>query len=115
MTSLDQTPEKKTPAVSLYPYQREAVTDQSRFCLHCWSRQTGKDFTIALKHVRKRLRYGGDTICIAAGQRQTMQTIEKVKMHTAAMKAKFDYEEIEFPGTDEFATQVTFKHNGARF
>lgn len=110
-----ESPERIEAAVKLFPYQKELVTDGARFCLTCWSRQTGKDFSIALKHVRRRLRLGGDTICIAAGQRQTIQTIEKVKMHTKAMEAKFEYEEIEFPGTDEYATQVTFRHNGARF
>lgn len=100
--------------VSLFPYQREAVTDDARFCVHCWSRQTGKDFSISLKHVRRRLRLGGDTICIAAGQRQTVQTIERVKWHARAMEEKFKYEEIDFPKHEEFATQVTFPHNGAR-
>ena len=100
--------------VKLFPYQQAAVTDDSRFALHCWARQTGKDFSLSLKHTRKRMRLGGTTVCIAAGQRQTVETIAKVKLHTEAMKLKFDYEEIEFPGTDEFATQVTFKHNGGR-
>ncbi|HWQ02937.1 MAG TPA: terminase family protein [Candidatus Nitrosotenuis sp.] len=101
--------------VPLYDYQREGVMDDARFCAYVWSRQTGKDFTVSLKHVRRRLKKGGDTICIAAGQRQTLQTIEKVKMHAKALEAKFDYEEIEFPGIDDFATRVIFKHNGARF
>jgi phage FluMu gp28-like protein len=114
MTSAAKLPETNA-TVPLYPYQRDAVTDDSRFCAHVWARQTGKDFSISLKHVRRRLRLGGDTICIAAGQRQTVQTIEKVKMHAKAMEAKFAYEEIEFPGVEEYATQVTFPYNGARF
>lgn len=108
-------PLETTAKVKLFPYQMAAVTDDSRFCVYDWARQTGKDFSISLKHVRRRLRLGGDTICIAAGQRQTVQTIEKVKMHAKAMQAKFDYEEIEFPGTEDLATVVRFKHNGARF
>ncbi len=103
------------PLVKLFPYQKAGVLDDARFCLYIWARQLGKDFSIALKHVRRRLRIGGMSICIAAGQRQTLQTIEKVKMHARAMQAKFDYEEIEFKGVDEYATQVVFKHNDARF
>lgn len=99
----------------LFGYQKAAVTDDSRFCAHVWARQTGKDFSISLKHVRRRLRLGGTTVCIAAGQRQTVETIAKVKMHCEAMKVKFQAEDIEFAGTEDIATQVTFKHNGARF
>jgi phage FluMu gp28-like protein len=115
MKSVAQPEAEQNAVVKLFPYQREAVTDNARFCLHVWARQTGKDFSLSLKHLRRRLRLGGDSICIAAGQRQTVQTIEKVKMHCRAMEQKFEYEEIEFPGVDEFATQVTLKHNGARF
>jgi hypothetical protein len=100
--------------VTLYVYQTEWITDESRFKLAVKGRQEGFTFAATLRHVRKRLALRGTTVWISASERQSKEAIEYVKLHAAAIKEAFDYEEIEFPGTEDKALQVTFKHNGAR-
>ncbi len=99
----------------LYPYQADAAVDPARFCFFCWARQTGKDHTISLKHVRRRVKLGGDSYCICPSERQSLQAAEKVRMHAEALQAKFDYDEVEWPGIEGLTKQIIFKHNRARF
>jgi phage FluMu gp28-like protein len=100
--------------VKLYPYQEAWIADETRFKFWVASRQIGKDFCATLRQVRKRMKGGGLTVWIAASDRQSLEAMEKVRMHLDALRAKFDYEEIEFPKYEEKARQVTFSHNGGR-
>ena len=100
--------------VKVYPYQEAWIADETRFKFWTASRQIGKDFCATLRQVRKRMKGGGLTVWIAAGDRQSLEAMEKVRMHLDALRAKFEYEEIEFPKYEEKARQVTFSHNGGR-
>ena len=100
--------------IALYPYQRAWVGDPARFCLGVKGRQIGWTFATTLKHVRRRISKGGLTVWVSASERQSLEAIEYIKRHNQAVRQAFEYEEIEFPGIDEKAKQVTYKHNGAR-
>ena len=39
----------KTPALALYPYQRQWLADKARFKIGMFARQTGKTFTTTLE------------------------------------------------------------------
>lgn len=100
--------------VKVYPYQEGWIADETRFKFWVASRQIGKDFCASLRQVRKRMKGGGLTVWIAASDRQSLEAMEKVRLHLDALRAKFEYEEIEFPKYEEKARQVTFSHNGGR-
>lgn len=100
--------------VILYAYQKAWIADESRFKLMVKGRQTGLTFSTTLRHVRRRLAKKGTTVWISASERQSKEAIEYCKTHLLAAREAFDYEEIEFPKTDEKAYQITFQHNGAR-
>ena len=100
--------------VSLYPYQKEWITDGARFKLMVKSRQTGLSFGTSFGHVRKRVKECGTTVWVSASQRQSKEAIEYVQMHARAVKQIFAYKQIEFPDTHDKAEMVTFRHNGAR-
>lgn len=100
--------------IQLYPYQKSWITDESRFKLDVKGRQTGMSFATSLRHVRRRLKIKGDTIWISASDRQSREAIEYCKLHARAMGEVLDFEEISFPGTDDKAQMITFKHNGSR-
>lgn len=100
--------------MKLYPYQHAWIEDPARFCLAVKARQVGWTLGTTLKHVRRRVAKGGLTIWISASERQSLEAIEYVKRHNAALRQKFEYEEVAFAGIDEKAKQVTYLHNGAR-
>jgi phage FluMu gp28-like protein len=100
--------------VMLYPYQKRWITDETRFKLMVKGRQTGLSFGTSFRHVRKRVKTRGTTVWVSASQRQSKEAIEYVQLHSSAVKQIFDFEEVTFPGTDDKAEMVTFKHNGAR-
>lgn len=110
MTESPQTGAK----IQLYPYQKVWITDESRFKLMVKGRQTGLSFGTSFRHVRKRVRTRGTTVWISASQRQSKEAIEYVQTHARAVKQIFEYEQIDFPGTDDKAEMVTFRHNGSR-
>ena len=112
-TEAEATP-GKTARVKVYPYQEAWIADETRFKFWVASRQIGKDFCASLRQVRKRMKGAGLTVWIAASDRQSLEAMEKVRMHLDALRAKFEYEEIEFPKYEEKARQVTFTHNGGR-
>jgi phage FluMu gp28-like protein len=104
----------QTAKVQLYPYQKAWITDEERFKLMIKGRQTGLSFGTSFRHVRRRIAKRGTTVWISASQRQSKEAIEYVQTHAQAVKQIFDYEAIEFPGTDDKAEMVTFRHNGSR-
>ena len=106
--------EQSEARVKLYPYQKSWVMDESRFKQMVKGRQTGLSFGTSFRHVRKRVKTRGTTVWVSASQRQSKEAIEYVSLHARAVKQIFDFEEVAFPGTEDKAEQVTFRHNGAR-
>jgi phage FluMu gp28-like protein len=106
--------ESANELVKLYPYQKAWILDESRFKLSIKARQIGYTFGTTLRHVRRRLANPGLTVWISASQRQSREAIGYCKTHLSAMREAFDYEQVEFPDTDETAEMVTLHHNKAR-
>ncbi len=100
--------------VVLYAYQKAWIEDEERFKIMVKGRQTGLTFSTTLRHVRRRLRHKGTTIWVSASERQSLEAIAYCKTHMEALREAFDFDEIEFPNTDDKAYQITFKHNGSR-
>jgi phage FluMu gp28-like protein len=75
------------PAIKLYDYQKRWVTDANRFKVGLWCRQSGKSFAIALEAVLNAVETGSNWVLLSAGERQSKELMEKVKMHTEAMAA----------------------------
>lgn len=100
--------------VALYGYQKAWITDEARFKLYVKGRQEGITFATTLRHVRRRLAKKGTTVWVSASERQSREAVEYAKLHLAALNEAFDYEEIDFPGVEAKALQLTFRHNGAR-
>ena len=104
-----------SPALRLYPYQRQWVQDEARFKIAMFARQCGKTFTstleIALDVVKaeaegRRARW----VILSRGERQAREAMnEGVKLHLRALQAGFrEFEtpfdaniralEVELPG-----------------
>jgi len=104
-----------TPALTLYPYQKKWIQDESRFKIAMFARQCGKTFTSTLEIVLdclkaeaagKRARW----VILSRGERQAKEAMQEgVKVHLNALQAGFkelgyDFDaqtralEIEFPG-----------------
>ncbi len=103
-----------SPPIPLYPYQSAWVEDESRFKLWVKSRDIGASFADTLAHVERRIEFPGLTVWLSASERQSKEAIQVVKTHAEVAEKKFEYDEIEFPGTLDKALLVTLKHNGAR-
>ena len=71
-------------AVPLYDFQKRWLADKNRFKLGRWSRQIGKSFTVALEAVDDAMETGDDWVLLSAGERQSKELMEKVKMHCKA-------------------------------
>ncbi len=78
--------ESVQPVVALLPYQHAAVYSKARFTWNCWARQTGKSFTFSLRCVLRGLARRRKQIILSAGERQSREVMEKVRMHCRAMK-----------------------------
>lgn len=72
--------------VTLLPYQRTAVTSDARFTWNCWARQSGKSFTFSLRRVLRGLARRRNQIILSAGERQSREVMEKVRLHCRALK-----------------------------
>jgi len=72
--------------IRLLPYQTEAVAIDARFTWNCWARQTGKSFTFSLRRLVRGLQRRRNQIILSAGERQSREVMEKVRMHCQALK-----------------------------
>lgn len=80
-----------SPREILLPYQRTWVEDKSRFKLGLWSRQTGKDFSASEEIVNDCFTAPKCPWLIAApSERQSLETLGKVKEWTEAYKLAID-------------------------
>ncbi len=92
------------PVVPLYRYQKRWLLDKSRFKIGLFSRQTGKSFVASLEAVLDIDEYAVDWIMLSAGMRQSLELMEKVKMHCQAIKIAsseidsgiYKHEDIEY-------------------
>lgn len=86
----------------LFPYQQRWLSDNSRFKVGMFARQTGKTFTTTLEIVLdclqaeaagKRTRW----VILSRGERQAREAMEEgVKRHLQAMNAAFKYAEMDY-------------------
>lgn len=103
------------PALTLYPYQKRWLQDDSRFKIAMFARQCGKTFTSTLELVLDCVRAEAlgqrrRWVILSRGERQAREAMnEGVKLHLAALQAGFAahaYEweagiralEVELPG-----------------
>jgi len=104
------------PAVQLYDFQHRWLKDKSRFKIGLMSRQIGKSFIVALEVVDDALETGDDWILLSAGERQSKELMQKVKMHCQAyMLAASEIQADRFDSKDTSYTMLTITlPNGAR-
>ncbi|MBN2560656.1 MAG: terminase family protein [Phycisphaerae bacterium] len=76
----------RRPLVGLLAYQRSAVRCDARFTWNCWARQTGKSFTFSLRRVLRGLNRRRNQIILSAGERQSREVMEKVRLHCRALQ-----------------------------
>ena len=74
------------PALDLYDYQRRWIGDTSRYKIGLWCRQSGKSFATALEAVLDVVQSGRMWVLLSAGERQSKELMEKVRMHLQAMQ-----------------------------
>ena len=72
--------------VGLLPYQLAVVLDPARFTWNCWARQTGKSFTFSLRRLLRGLRRRRNQIILSAGERQSREVMEKVRLHCRSLQ-----------------------------
>jgi len=105
-------------AITLYPYQRKWLTDESRFKIGCFARQTGKTFTTTLEIVNhcldaetqgRRERW----VILSRGERQAREAMEEgIKRHLNAYQAGFESLDSDWEGSYK-ALEVSLP-NGSR-
>jgi phage FluMu gp28-like protein len=75
---------KRNPLVPLLAWQKRYLDDESRFKLVVASVQSGKSFATSLEFALRALRPKRSLgILLSASERQSVELMEKVKMHTA--------------------------------
>lgn len=72
------------PIVKLLPYQKADVESDARFTWSCWSRQVGKSFSKSLRRILRGIQRRRDQIFLSAGERQSRELMDKVRMHCQA-------------------------------
>jgi len=85
-TNQDAILRKLRSAVELLPYQAAVVASESRFTWNCWSRQTGKSFTFAMRRLLRGLSRRRNQIILSAGERQSREVMEKIRVHCFGMR-----------------------------
>ncbi|RLF07823.1 MAG: hypothetical protein DRJ69_06785 [Thermoprotei archaeon] len=92
------------------PYQRRFLQDQSKRILLCWSRQSGKSTTIAVKAIHYALTHRKTlTLIVAPSLRQSMILSDKIQDHLANLTSKQRRAWIQ----KQQRTQILFR-NGSR-
>lgn len=104
-----------TPLDLLLPFQRAWVEDDSRFKVWNASRQIGKSFTSACEAVRDcQLHPGTLWVVLSAGERQSLEWMEKAKQWVKAFAMVMDFiEEREGPQALMKSAEIRFA-NGSR-
>ena len=84
-------PSLRRVIIDLLPYQRAALLSDDRFTWNCWSRQTGTSFTFGLRRVLRGLTRRRNQIILSAGERQSLEVMEKVRRHCQALQIWCDW------------------------
>ena len=90
------------PSVLLYPYQQRWLADKSLLKAGMFARQTGKTFTSTLEIVLDCLEAEVESrrarwVILSRGERQAREAMEEgVKVHLNALRAAFEYAEIDY-------------------
>ena len=105
----------KTPLDLLLPFQRRWVEDGARFKIWNASRQIGKSFTSACEAVRDcELHPGTLWVVLSAGERQSLEWMEKARQWVKAFALAITYqEEREHPEALMRSAEIRFA-NGSR-
>lgn len=105
----------KSPLDLLLPFQRGWVDDDSRFKIWNASRQIGKSFTSACEAVRDcELNPGTLWVVLSAGERQSLEWMEKAKQWVKAFSLAMTYfEERDAPEALMKSAEIRFA-NGSR-
>lgn len=103
-----------SPKDLLLPYQCRWADDKSRFKIGCMARQTGKDFSSAAEIAEDMIGTASTTWMIAApSERQSVESLDKVKDWLRAYDVVFDEQIFELKETDFKATVIVLS-NGSR-
>jgi phage FluMu gp28-like protein len=105
------------PAVNLYGFQKRWIADRARFKIGNMSRQIGKSFAVALEVVNDAMETGDTWVLLSAGERQSKELMQKVRMHCQAyMMAVSDLQSETFDGSgdNKYTMLVITLFNGAR-
>jgi len=103
-------------AIPLYDFQRRWFLDRDRFKIGKMARQIGKSFIVALEVVDDAMETGEDWVLLSAGERQSKELMQKVKMHCEAYSiAASDIQETEYTVNDiRYTLLIISLPNGAR-
>lgn len=100
--------------MDLYTYQRRWVADRSRYKIGLWCRQSGKSFATALEAVLDAVETSKMWVLLSAGERQSKELMEKVRMHLQAMQVACSSMKEDF-FADSSTRQLSVElGNGAR-
>jgi phage FluMu gp28-like protein len=94
-------------------WQRDWLADESRFKLGVASRQSGKSHVGALEDVIGAVAKKSLSVILSAGERQSLEVMEKVRMHTKALGAAIDVEDAFFKDTSLLQHTANYP-NGSR-
>lgn len=101
------------PKLKLLDWQKGYIEDESRFCWLVASRQSGKSFAIALRRVLRALKGTRLGVLLSRGERQSVELMEKVKMHCQLLGAVMEDETTFFQDTSLLQHTAKFP-SGAR-
>jgi len=96
--------------VKLLDWQKTYIEDKSRFKFVAASVQSGKSFGASLEFALECAEKGGLKIMLSASERQSVELMEKVRMHTRAWAVKFDQD--TFGTTEIIEHKATFANGG---
>ena len=105
----------RTSAIELLGYQKRAVNRPARFTWNCWSRQTGKSFTFALRRILRGIERKRNQIFLSAGERQSRELMMKAHQHVKAMQMAARFNEMSlFEGTTFKQLEIDLPDIGIR-
>jgi len=84
------------PVIDLLPYQQAAMAQTARFTWNCWARQTGKSYTFGLRRLLRGMKRRRNQIILSAGERQSREVMEKVRMHCRSLKIWHELRGLRF-------------------
>lgn len=107
-----------SPEDFLYDYQRPLFESRARMNLALFSRQAGKDFTVAMRGVKRCLRERANNYVFAPTERQSLEHFEKAKAALEAYGVAIanEVEEFEYASKESRILSKTMElANGSRF